>query len=55
MTSLDHQPGATVLDPDEMEGLKLQHILLRGELNRWDQENIQDAIGWLLRKIPSHW
>src|SRR5689334_21145690 len=50
MTTLDNRPGATLLDADEMEGLRLHHISLRGELNRWEQENIQDAIGWLLRR-----
>jgi Fic-DOC domain mobile mystery protein B len=50
MTTLELLPGATLLDPHEMEGLKLEHITTRGELNRWEQENIQDAIGWLLRR-----
>ena len=39
--------GATLLNPDEIDGLKLKHITTRAELDRWEQDNIQDAIGWL--------
>lgn len=54
MTQFETPPGATLLDPDEMEGLKLKHITTRAELDRWEQENIQDALGWLerRRKLP---
>ncbi len=38
--------GATPLDPDEMEGLKLKHISTRAELNRFEQDNISQAIQW---------
>jgi len=41
--------GATPLTPEEQDGLKLKHITTRGELDRWEQENIQDAIAWLKR------
>lgn len=47
MTLLYYQPGSTQLDPDEMDGLKRKHITTRGELNNWEQENIQKAIDWL--------
>lgn len=43
-------PGATPLDPEEIDGLKLRHITTRNELDRWEQENIQEAIAWLGRK-----
>lgn len=33
--------------PEEMAGLKLKHITTRGELNRWEQENISEAMDWL--------
>lgn len=46
----DYLPGATPLDPEEIDGLKLRHITTRSELDRWEQENIQEAIGWLERK-----
>lgn len=46
----EYLPGATPLDSEEIEGLKLRHITTRNELDRWEQENIQEAIGWLERK-----
>lgn len=39
--------GATPLDPDEMEDLKIKTITTRGELNRWEQYNIGVAMDWL--------
>jgi Fic-DOC domain mobile mystery protein B len=38
--------GATPLDPDEAAGLRLTHITTRGELNRWEQENIAAGEAW---------
>jgi Fic-DOC domain mobile mystery protein B len=45
--------GATPLDPNETEGLILTHITTREELNRWEQENIMEAIDWLEKARPS--
>ena len=39
--------GATPLDPDEREGLKLSHVETRGELDQVEQQNIQDCYRWL--------
>lgn len=39
--------GATPLDHDELEGLKIGHVSNRGELNRFEQDNINDAFTWL--------
>jgi Fic-DOC domain mobile mystery protein B len=50
MTLFEYPQGATPLDPDELDGLKLKHITTRGELDRWEQENIQDALTWLSRR-----
>jgi Fic-DOC domain mobile mystery protein B len=50
MIDFAYPPGATPLTPEEMDGLKLKHISTRGELDRWEQENIQDALAWLKRK-----
>jgi len=50
MKQFENPPGATSLDPDELEGLKLKHITTRGELDRWEQENIGDAMDWLERR-----
>lgn len=39
--------GATPLGPDEIQGLKFQHIQTRGELDELEQANIQQALLWL--------
>lgn len=44
--------GATPIDPDEADVLLLPHISTQSELNRWEQDNIYDAVVWLSdRKI----
>lgn len=43
----DYALGATPIDPEEIEGLRLNHITTRSELDRWEQENISDAQTWL--------
>jgi Fic-DOC domain mobile mystery protein B len=50
MTEFNYPPGATPLTPEEQDGLKLKHITTRGELDRWEQDNIQDALSWLSRR-----
>ncbi len=44
-----HAPGATPLDPDELEGLIPPHITTQGELNEWEQSNIIKGQDWALR------
>ena len=44
--TIDYPEGATPLDPDETEGLLLTHITTRGELDRWEQENIRQGYEW---------
>ncbi|MBN2136925.1 MAG: mobile mystery protein B [Sedimentisphaerales bacterium] len=44
--------GGTILGPDEIEGLIPTHITTRGELDRWEQDNINEALGWLERRRP---
>jgi Fic-DOC domain mobile mystery protein B len=39
--------GNTSLSLEELDGLKLSHITTYAELNRWEQENIQEALIWL--------
>lgn len=46
---ISYPDGATPLDPDEKDGLKLSHITTREELNRWEQQNIAEAYDWLER------
>ena len=42
--------GATPLDPDEIEGLKFDHITTRGELDELEQANIAEGLQWLGRR-----
>lgn len=53
MINFNSSSGSTPLDPEEMEGLKLKYITTHDDLNRWEQENIQDAVSWLSRKRKS--
>lgn len=43
---MEYSDGATPLDYDELEGLLLTHITTRGELDRWEMENIHQAMLW---------
>lgn len=52
MSDIVYPEGATPLDPDESEALLLTHITTRSQLDRWEQENIVEAIGWLDRIKP---
>ena len=52
MIKFEYPEGATPLDPDEIEGLLLPHITTRGELDRWEQDNINEALKWLEKKNP---
>lgn len=47
---MEYPDGATLLDPDELEGLRFKHIETRGELNQLEQQNIQDGLRWLDRQ-----
>ena len=42
-----HTDGATPLGPDEKEGLIPSHITTREELNRFEQQNLAEAMQWL--------
>jgi len=44
--------GATTLDPDEAEGLRLTHITTREQLNVFEQENIRRAMLWAATARP---
>ena len=47
---LNDPPGATPLDPDEMEGLKFQHVTTRGQLDHLEQANIEEGLLWLSKR-----
>jgi Fic-DOC domain mobile mystery protein B len=42
--------GATPLDGEELEGLLPTHLVNRGQLNEWEQQNIEAALLWLSRQ-----
>lgn len=46
----DSPKGATPLDVDELEGLKLPHIQTRAELDQVEHANIQEGLKWLSRQ-----
>jgi Fic-DOC domain mobile mystery protein B len=47
--SLEYIKGQTPLDEDEKEGLLIKTISTRGELDEFEQANIQQAIEWTLK------
>jgi Fic-DOC domain mobile mystery protein B len=53
MIEFVYPEGATPIDPDESEGLLLTHITTRAELDRWEQDNIVEALAWLDRTRPT--
>ena len=53
MIVFNYPPGATPLDPNETEGLKIRHITNREELNRFEQDNINEALKWLTTRRKS--
>jgi Fic-DOC domain mobile mystery protein B len=53
MIEFVYPEGATPIDPDETEGLLLTHITTRTELDRWEQDNIVEALTWLDRTKPT--
>ena len=51
---LHYPKGATPLDPNEVEGLIPTHITIKEELNRWEQDNINEALGWIKDNNPKN-
>ena len=54
MINLEYPEGATPIDPDEASGLLLTHITIREELDRWEQDNIIEALAWLEKTKPKN-
>ena len=49
---IDYIQDQTELDEDEKEGLLIQSITTREELNEFEQQNIEKAIQWAyIRKL----
>jgi Fic-DOC domain mobile mystery protein B len=42
--------GQTALDEDEIEGLLIPTITTRGELDEFEQQNIEQALQWILKR-----
>ncbi len=47
---LDYNEGQTPLDDDEKEGLLIPSITTRGELDEFEQLDVEKAIEWLLAR-----
>ncbi len=46
---LEYIEGQTPIDENEKEGLIIKTISTRGELDEFEQANIQQAVEWTLR------
>ncbi len=44
---LDYIDGQTPIDEDEKEGLLIETIATKGELDEFEQQNIEEAIQWV--------
>jgi Fic-DOC domain mobile mystery protein B len=47
---LDYTDGQTILEEDEKEGLLIKTISTRGELDEFEQQNIEKAVLWAMKK-----
>ena len=47
---LDYIDGQTPLDEEEKEGLRIKTIATRGELDEFEQQNIEQAVQWTLKR-----
>ena len=47
MIEFNYPEGATPLNADEVDGLLPTHIITRAELDRWEQDNINEALAWV--------
>lgn len=50
--NLTHGYGQTPLDEEEKEGLLVASVSTRGELDEFEQQNIEEAMQWLLTRSP---
>ncbi len=48
--SLEYIHSTTLLSPEEMDGLKIKSISTQGELDEFEQQNIEKAILWTFGK-----
>jgi fido (protein-threonine AMPylation protein) len=52
MIDFEYPEGSTPIDTNEADGLLLTHITTRSELDRWEQDNINEALAWLEKNKP---
>lgn len=45
---IDYLPGQTPLEEEEKEGLKILTITTKGELDEFEQKNIEQAVQWTI-------
>ncbi len=50
---LDYTDGQTPIDEDEKEGLLIDTITTLGELNEFEQLNVEKAVDWIRRRKPA--
>ncbi|MDP2035830.1 MAG: mobile mystery protein B [Ignavibacteria bacterium] len=50
--NLDYTDGQTPIDEDEKEGLLIKTISTLGELDEFEQLNVEKAIEWTLKRKP---
>ena len=48
--NLDYTDGQTPLDEDEKEGLLVKTVTTRGELDEFEQLNIEKAVLWTMKR-----
>lgn len=48
--NLKYGKGQTPLDEEEKDGLKIKSISTKGELDEFEQQNIEEAIFWMMNK-----
>lgn len=46
--SLEYGTGQTPLEEEEMEGLRIPTVTTRGELDEFEQQNIEQAVQWII-------
>jgi Fic-DOC domain mobile mystery protein B len=54
MMKFIYPEGATPLDPNEIEGLIPTNITTKAELDRWEQDNIIEAMTWIKDHKPKN-
>ena len=48
--SLEYIDGQTPIEEEEKEGLLIKTISTRGELDDFEQSNIQEAVEWSMKR-----